>query len=203
MEKPTVYRFPALRQLLAQARHSALPSFATPPQMAQELEVSSSELWAHADISSNQKWVLGVGVLLSSHKRSDLRIVGAVQRLIIPPWHPHDEAEAESFWTPLSAELFGLPTRCIFYDMNAIMSSSPSLPIFEPLECHIRSQRLVERPFTPSSHDLIIFSRDGKPLVAKNASPYQMVNTLERSNRSCAGGQLDADGDAYAPLTIM
>ncbi|KAN0095108.1 hypothetical protein V8E51_015819 [Hyaloscypha variabilis] len=87
--------------------------------------------------------------------------------------------------------------------MNAIMSSSPSLPIFEPLECHIRSQRLVERPFTPSSHDLIIFTRDGKPLVAKNASPYQMVNTLERSNRSCAGGQLDADGDACAPLTII
>jgi len=56
--------------------------------MAQELEVSSSGLGTHADISSNQKWALGVGVLLSSSKRSDLRIVGAVRSLVIPPSHP-------------------------------------------------------------------------------------------------------------------
>jgi hypothetical protein len=57
----------------------------TPSQTVQELEASSSELGTHADISSNQEWVLGVGVLQSSSKRSDLRIVGAVCSRIIPP----------------------------------------------------------------------------------------------------------------------
>jgi hypothetical protein len=87
--------------------------------------------------------------------------------------------------------------------MNAIMSLSPSLPNFEPLECQIKSHQLVERPFTPSSHDLIIFTQDGKPRIAKNASPSQMINTIQRSNSSCGGGQLEAGGDADALLTIM
>jgi hypothetical protein len=87
--------------------------------------------------------------------------------------------------------------------MNAIMSLSPSLPNFEPLECQIKSHQLVERPFTPSSHDLIIFTQDGKPQIAKNASPSQMINTIQRSNSSCGGGQLEAGGDADALLTIM
>jgi hypothetical protein len=87
--------------------------------------------------------------------------------------------------------------------MNAIMSLSTSLPNFEPLECHIKSHQPVERPFTPSSHDLIIFTQEGKPLIAKNASPSQMISAIQRSNSSCGGGQLDADGDVDAPLTIM
>jgi hypothetical protein len=56
--------------------------------------VSSSELGTYADISSNQEWVLGVGVLQSSSKRNDLRIVGLCAA---GSSHPHDEAEAESF----------------------------------------------------------------------------------------------------------
>ena len=87
--------------------------------------------------------------------------------------------------------------------MNVIMSLSPSLPNFEPLECQTRSHQLAERPFTPSSHDLIILTQDGKPRVAKNASPSQMISATQRSNSSSSGGQLDADDDAEAPLTIM
>jgi len=97
----------------------------------------------------------------------------------------------------------GVSTRCIFYNMNAIMNSPPSLPTFEPLECQIKSHQLVERPFTPSSHDLIIFTQDGKPRIAKNASSSQIINTIQRSNSSCSGVQLDADGDADALLTIV
>lgn len=94
-------------------------------------------------------------------------------------------------------------TRCIFYNMNAIMSRSPSLPNFEPLECQIRSDQLVERPFTPSSHDLIILTQDGRPRVAENASPSQMTSAIQRSNSSYSGEQLNPDDDADAPLTIM
>ena len=173
------------------------------PQRGQELEVCSSELGTDADISSNQDRVLGVGVLQPFSKRSDVRMVGAVCSHDHPTLTMRLKRRSGIVLNSTFFRALGLLTRCIFCNMNAIMSLSPSLPNFEPLECQIRSQQLVEHPFTPSSHDLIIFAQDGKPRIAKNALPSQMVNALQRSNSSCGGGHLDADGHVDAPLTIM
>jgi len=86
--------------------------------------------------------------------------------------------------------------------MNTIMSLSSQIPQFEPFLCRSHSHEHLERPFTPISHDLIILDQNGVPKIAKNASASQMINALQRSDKSYAN-KGDGNENATAAVTIM
>jgi len=82
------------------------------------------------------------------------------------------------------------------------MSLSSQIPQFEPFLCQSRSHEHLERPFTPIFHDLIVFDQNGVPKIAKNASASQMINALQRSNKSYAG-KGDGNENVTAAITVM
>jgi hypothetical protein len=86
--------------------------------------------------------------------------------------------------------------------MIKIMSLSSQIPQFEPFLCRSRSHEHLERPFTPIFHDLIILDQNDVPKIAKNASASQMINALQRSNKSYANKGVGNE-NVTAAVTIM
>jgi hypothetical protein len=86
--------------------------------------------------------------------------------------------------------------------MDGIMDLSSHIPQLEPFVCRSHSLEQLERPFTHIAHDLIILNQNGDPQIAKNASASQMINALQRSNKSYAS-KGDENEDITAALSIM